>query len=107
MSTNQLDAIAFVDGLIGEILAALESGGYLDNTLLIITADHGGHYLGHGDDSPWDRTIPWLVVGPGVPSGVTLASNISTYDTAATVLYALELPIPEVWDGRPVLEIFE
>ena len=107
MSANQLQAITFVDGLIGEILAALEGEGYLDNTLLIITSDHGGHYFGHGDDSPWDRTIPWLAVGPGVPPGVTLVSNISIYDTAATVLRALELPIPEVWDGRPVLEIFE
>jgi predicted AlkP superfamily pyrophosphatase or phosphodiesterase len=107
MSTNQLYAITFVDGLIGEILAALEDGGYRDNTLLIITADHGGHYFGHGDDSPWDRTIPWLSVGPGVPQDVTLASDINTYDTAATVLHALGLPIPEVWDGQPVLEIFE
>jgi hypothetical protein len=107
MSTNQLQSVAFVDGLIGEILAELEGGGYLDSTLIIITADHGGHYDGHGDDSPLDRTIPWLAVGPGVAHGVTLACDINTYDTAATVLYALELPIPEVWDGRPVLAIFE
>jgi predicted AlkP superfamily pyrophosphatase or phosphodiesterase len=57
MSPNQLQAIASVDGLIGEILTALEVGGYPDSTLLIITADHGGHYFGHGDDSPVDRTI--------------------------------------------------
>ena len=75
--------------------------------LLIITADHGGHDHSHGDDSPLDRTIPWLAVGPGVPAGMILTSNINTYDTAATALYALGLPIPENWDGRPVLEIFQ
>jgi predicted AlkP superfamily pyrophosphatase or phosphodiesterase len=107
VSTNQLYSIAFVDGLIGQILAALESGGYLESTLLIITSDHGGHGSAHGDDSPIDRTVPWLAVGPGVPPGVTLARDINIYDTAATALYALELPIPEVWDGQPVLEIFE
>jgi hypothetical protein len=107
MSDNQLYAIGFVDSLIGEILAALESGGYLDSTLLIITADHGGHYSGHGDDSPLDRTVPWLAVGPGVPQGITLTSAVNTYDTAATALYALELPIPETWDGQPILEIFQ
>jgi arylsulfatase A-like enzyme len=96
-----------VDGLIGEILAALEGGGYLDSTLLIITADHGGHYFGHGDDSLVDRTIPWLAVGPGVPQGITLTSAVNIYDTAATALYALELPIPETWDGQPILEIFQ
>jgi hypothetical protein len=107
ISENQLFAINFVDGLIDEIVAALESGGYLQNTLLIITADHGGHGFRHGDDCPEDRTIPWLAVGPGVPSGVTLSSPINTFDTAATALYALGLPIPENWDGRPVLEIFQ
>jgi arylsulfatase A-like enzyme len=106
MSPNQFYAIAFVDGLIGEIVAALEREGYWDNTLLIITADHGGHGFDHGDDSPLDRTIPWLAVGPGVPVGVTLQRTVNTYDTAATALYALDLPIPEKWDGRPVNEIF-
>ncbi|NIN35737.1 MAG: sulfatase-like hydrolase/transferase, partial [Gammaproteobacteria bacterium] len=107
MSPNQLHAITFVDGLIGEIVAVLESGGYLNSTLLILTADHGGQGTSHGDDSPLDRTIPWLAVGPGVPPGVILATNINTYDTAATALYALKLPIPEMWDGQPVLEIFQ
>jgi arylsulfatase A-like enzyme len=106
MSSNQLWSVAFVDGLIGEIVAELESDDYLNSTLLIITADHGGHGFRHGDDSAVDRTIPWLAVGPGVPSGITLGP-INTYDTAATVLYALKLPIPEHWDGRPVLEIFQ
>lgn len=107
MSDHQLQSVTFVDSLIGEIVAELERGGYLDSTLLIITADHGGHGDGHGDDSPLDRTIPWLAVGPGVPPGLILASDIDTFDTAATAAHALGLPCPEVWDGRPVLEIFE
>jgi bisphosphoglycerate-independent phosphoglycerate mutase (AlkP superfamily) len=107
MSPNQLQAIAFVDNLIGEILAALDSGGYRNNTLLIVSADHGGHGFSHGDDSPEDRTIPWLAVGPNVPAGVTLTQPINTYDTAATALYALKLPIPSNWDGQPVMEIFK
>ncbi|GAB4446793.1 MAG: hypothetical protein Fur0044_42900 [Anaerolineae bacterium] len=107
MSPNQFLAITFVDNLIGELLLELEKGGYLNSTLLIVTSDHGGHGFRHGDDSPIDRTIPWLAVGPGVKQGVTLSSSINTYDTAATVLYALELPIPEDWDGKPVTEIFQ
>ena len=107
MSDNQFHAITFVDGLLGEIIAALEEGHYLSNTFLIVTADHGGHGQGHGDDSPEDRTIPWLAVGPGVPPGLILTNHINIYDTAPTVLYALKLPIPEKWDGQSVLEIFE
>jgi|GEM_PF-277375 len=107
MSTNQLYAVTFVDGMIGEVVAALESGGYLNSTLLIITADHGGHDHSHGDDTPVDRTIPWLAVGPNVPANVIQYRSINTYDTAATVLYALNLPIPDKWDGQPVMEIFQ
>ena len=107
MSPNQLYAITFADDLVGEIVAALEYEGYLNSTLLIITADHGGSGFKHGLDCPEHMTIPWLAVGPGVAQGVALTSNINIYDTAATALYALELPIPEHWDGQPVLEIFE
>ncbi|NJN95378.1 MAG: hypothetical protein HC875_15350 [Anaerolineales bacterium] len=88
-------------------MSALEGEDYLDQTLLIITADHGGSGVKHGSNSPEDMTIPWLAVGPGVPAGKVLQSKIITYDTAATALYAFGLPIPENWDGRPVLEIFE
>ncbi|GAB4449382.1 MAG: hypothetical protein Kow0031_31830 [Anaerolineae bacterium] len=106
MSENQLQSIAYADGLIGEIVAALEQQGYLERALIIVTADHGGHGMGHGDDSPEDRTIPWLAAGPQVRPGVSLTGAINTYDTAATALYALNLPVPEVWDGRPVREAF-
>lgn len=107
MSENQLQSVAFADDMIGEIVAALELKGYLDSTLIIVTADHGGHGMGHGDDTPEDRTIPWLVAGPQVRPGVTLTGAINTYDTAATALYALNLPIPEIWDGQPVREAFQ
>ncbi len=107
MSENQMYAINYADTMIGEIVAALKDGRHFDNTLLIISADHGGHGFKHGDDSPIDRTIPWLAVGPGVPAGVILSSPIATIDTAATAAYALNLTIPERWTGTPVLEIFQ
>lgn len=107
MSENQLYAVNYADMMVGEIVAALEDGHYLDNTLVIITADHGGHGFKHGDDSPVDRTIPWLAVGPGVPSGVILNSPIATVDTAATAAHALDLTIPQRWIGQPVMEIFK
>lgn len=106
MMPAQILAIGATDSQVGAVVAALEEGGYLETTLLIITADHGGSDFAHGSDSPEDTTIPWLAVGPGVPAGVTLTAEITTYDTAATALYALRLPVPEIWDGKPVKEIF-
>ena len=107
MGLGQLLAINLTDRLIGNIVSALKDEDVLKNTLLIITADHGGSGLAHGTDSPEDSTIPWLAVGPGIPAGVTIKQDIIIYDTAATILYALGLPIPESWDGRPVTEIFD
>jgi arylsulfatase A-like enzyme len=107
MSPGQLLAVNLTDGLVGEIVAALDAQEYLSQTFLVITSDHGGIGFQHGVDSPEDITIPWLVVGPGVPAGITLQSEIITYDTAATALYALGLSIPASWDGQPVMEIFE
>ena len=96
-----------MDGLIGEIVTALERDAYLDQTLLIVTSDHGGHGFDHGDDSTLDRTIPWLAVGPGVVQGETLFRDIRIYDTAATAAHALKLSRPETWDGQPIMELFE
>ncbi len=108
MSPEQLAVIHEADARIGEIRGALEGMGYLDSTLLIVTADHGGHETGHLVLPPWpeDSTVPWLAVGPGVSAGVTLTSNIRIFDTAATAFHALNLPIPAEWDGQPVMEIF-
>jgi arylsulfatase A-like enzyme len=107
MSPGQLLAVSLTDNLVGELVTALEEQGYLAETLLIITADHGGSGFKHGSDSPEDMTIPWLAIGPGVPATITLQNKIVTYDTAATALYALGIPLPPEWDGQPVLEIFE
>jgi arylsulfatase A-like enzyme len=75
------------------------------DTLIIITADHGGHGTTHGTRRLEDMTIPWIIAGPGVWHRV-LSTNVNTTDTAATVAWALGLPIQPDWDGRPVLEAF-
>jgi predicted AlkP superfamily pyrophosphatase or phosphodiesterase len=107
MSPGQLLAIEFTDGLIGDIVAALNDGDHLKETVVIISADHGGSETSHGSDSPEDTTIPWLAVGANVPAGIILNEDISIMDTAATAAYALGLPIPDEWNGKPILELFK
>jgi predicted AlkP superfamily pyrophosphatase or phosphodiesterase len=107
LSANQLYAVTFADNMVGEVVAALEREGYLTSTLLIITSDHGGHLKTHGNDTPEDMTIPWLAVGPNVPPGLILNRQIETYDTAATALMALDLPLPEDVVGQPIREVLK
>ena len=106
MGAVQMSAYRAEDRELAKILAALDSGGLLTSTLIIITADHGGIIGGsHGGDSPEETTIPWIVSGPGVVPG-PLTSFVQTTDTAVTAAYMLGLPIPVEWDGSPVTEAF-
>ena len=105
LSPEQLSVVYRADEAIGELLTFLDTYGLRDETLLIITADHGGHKKTHGSSSPEDMTIPWIASGPGIQAG-ELTTSIYTMDTAATAAYALGLPIPAEWDGVPVYEAF-
>jgi predicted AlkP superfamily pyrophosphatase or phosphodiesterase len=105
LSPEQFSVIFRADEAIGELLTALDTYGLRDETLFIITSDHGGHDMTHGSSKPEDMTIPWIASGPGIQAG-ELTTLIYTMDTAATAAYALGLPIPAEWDGVPVLEAF-
>jgi len=105
LSPEQLSVVYRADEALGELLSALDTYGLRDETLLIVTADHGGHGTTHGSSMPEDMTIPWIASGPGIQAG-ELTTSMYTMDTAATAAYALGLPIPAEWDGLPVLEAF-
>lgn len=76
------------------------------DVVVIVTADHGGHGRDHGTQRDEDVLIPWIVWGPGVDSG-RIAQRIDTFDTAATVLWLLGVPVPARWEGRPVAAAFQ
>jgi len=106
MSPQQVSVIERADTAVGALLEGLEANGLSRSTLIILTADHGGHGLIHGSDAPEDTTVPWIMAGPGVVPGLRLVSPISVMDTAATAAWALGLPRPGEWDGRAVEEAF-
>lgn len=105
LSPEQLSVLYRADEALLSILQALEAAGFRQTTLVIVTADHGGHATTHGSHLPEDMTIPWIAAGPGIRPG-PLTTAIHTTDTAATVAWALGLPLPPEWDGLPVLEAF-
>ena len=105
MSRQQLRAYANDDESFGYLLETLKNLGLYQSTLIIVTADHGGHDTTHGTDMPEDMTIPWIVSGYGIQP-MQLTTRVHTTDTAATAAFALGLPIPPEWDGIPVYEAF-
>jgi len=105
LSPEQFSVLFRADEALQIILDALTRAGMREDTLIIITADHGGHDTTHGSRRSEDMTIPWIIAGPGVQHSV-LFIEVNTTDTAATVAWALGLPLQPDWDGRPVLEAF-
>ncbi len=106
MTVKQLQAVARVDEAIGLLWQSLEDLKILNDSVIVVTADHGGHGRIHGTDDPRDMTIPWILWTPDIEIGRELIQPIRIYDTAATVLAALGLVIPSDWVGVPVLEAF-
>ena len=83
-----------VDHSLGEMLTALERSGQLDNTVVVITGDHGEEFFEHG---MWGHTgnftrtqvmVPMVIRGPGVPPGEERAPT-SHVDVAPTLLEML------------------
>jgi phosphopentomutase len=106
MSPTYLGTVAHTDQAVGRILEAVASQGWADTTLVLVTADHGGHGFLHGSSSAEDITIPWVIAGPGIVPGWQIQSRVRIMDTTATILYALGIAVPEDMDGTPVLEAF-
>jgi hypothetical protein len=106
MSAKQVKAISDSDRCLGILYEALEKANLLDDTLIIVSADHGGHNKVHSGATLIDREIPWIACGPGVREDFAIPNGVSTVDTAATALFALGLPIPPDITGKPRLEIF-
>lgn len=101
MSEGYLAQVAQVDAYLGQLLAVLPAEYHI-----VLQSDHGGHERMHGTDEPEDMTIPWLVAGPGIQQGHTLATAVSLLDTAPTIAHLLGLPPHPEWEGKAVTEIF-
>ena len=105
-SPEQVQAFEEVDAALGVILEAIEQAGIDDESVLIVTADHGGHGKDHGLDIPDDMKIPWIVWGKDVRAGFTINEAVTTCDTAATGLWLLGISPSTSLDGRAVTAAF-
>ena len=101
------DTLQKVDVRIGKIVQAVKDAGIENETIIIVTADHGGINKGHGGKSIDEVQVPWVINGPGIKKGHEIKDVIITYDTAATIAWILGLKMPQSWRGRAVAESFK
>lgn len=84
--------IAFVDHCIGQVLGHLRTRGLFEQTLIIVTADHGEMLGEHGEFSHGyfiyrsALHVPLIVKLPGQVAGRVVSSPVSIADIPATVL---------------------
>lgn len=101
--------IAAWDHAIGLLIEAVEKAGELDNTLIVISGDHGAPGFPHGKCNLYGfgTGVCLSVTGPGVQGGRVVDDFVNLTDLAPTFLEAAGLPVPEVMTGRslwPVLK---
>ena len=96
-----------LDGYIGEIIEATKEAGIYENTIFIITADHGGINKGHGGKTLQEMETPFIIAGKGIKKGITIEQSMMQFDCASTIARIFGQEQPQVWIGRPMMEIFE
>lgn len=106
-SREYLDCITHLDNIIGRLVKRLQETNMLDETVLIITADHGGLGFSHGGDSEAEREIPIIMYGGSVTKGKVLEHTNLICDIAATVGGLLGVELPQECVGKFISEAFE
>ena len=104
--------ISFIDAQIGIMLEALKQSGHWNNTVVIITSDHGYHL---GDHFLWGKVtlfdigakVPLIIRAPGLTqAGSTSQAMVELIDLYPTLADLAGLPKPTHLQGtslRPLL----
>lgn len=106
MSPGYGEAVKFADDSVSRILVAADNAYGAGNYTMIVTADHGGHEKDHGSNDPRDITIPWIAWGRGVTPH-EISGDLTTMDTAATVLWLFGVAEQTGWVGTAVVSAFQ
>jgi arylsulfatase A-like enzyme len=107
--------VAFTDEQVGRVLDELSKLGLLDNTIVVITSDHGEilyeheYYFGH-DIAVYDECtmVPLIVRIPGIGTpGKRVPGLVQSIDIFPTVLEALSIKPPRPVEGKSLVPLIE
>ncbi len=99
-------SISEIDQQFGRLLERVDSAGQLENTIVVLTSDHGDFLGAHGlyckNIGAFEEAynIPLVVAGPGVAASAVSDARVGLQDVGQTLLeLAGGQPLPEI-DGR-------
>ncbi|HEX9563163.1 MAG TPA: sulfatase, partial [Gemmatimonadaceae bacterium] len=87
-------SIRYLDHTLGNLLSTMNARGRLNNTIVVVTSDHGEEFGEHGAELRGHAKslylsavqVPLVIFGPGVPEGVRLRETVSIRDIPATIM---------------------
>ena len=108
-------AIKHADRAIGKLVEFLKDHKLFDDTIIIITGDHGDNlirdniFIGHGGLFQRVIKIPLIMLGLGIPQNRKVTIPVQHVDIVPTLLDIIGIKIPKGYymDGYSMLEIFE
>ena len=101
--------VSMIDQQVGEIMAGLEAAGYLEDSIVIFTSDHGDCLGDHGQIQKWTMydiitRVPTLFWSPGrIAAGQRHEQLCQWMDIGATILELAGLPIAESMQAQSLL----
>jgi arylsulfatase A-like enzyme len=108
--TDYFGEVLALDEMFGRLLEELDAIGELDNTLIVVSGDHGipGFPRGKCNLYPFGTQVPLIVQWSGVaPGGRVIDDFISLMDLAPTFLEAAGISIPEVMNGNSIIPLLK
>jgi arylsulfatase A-like enzyme len=98
--------IAYLDACLGDLFQQLRDLGLYDNTMLVVTSDHGQSFgekmlVGHGTSVYQEQVhVPLIIKYPRLREAKVVDDLVSHVDILPTVLTALGYPVPKTLSGR-------
>ncbi len=107
-------AIAFVDNEIGRLIKTLDDNEILDNTLIVLTSDHGESLTEHGiffdHHGLYDVNIhvPLIIRYSELPNGKRIRSFVQHFDIVPTILDIFGIEAQNFdFDGKSIMPIID
>jgi len=101
--SDYLGEIEALDAMLGVMLEELESSGQLDNTIIVLSGDHGIPGVPRGKTNCYDLAIraPLMVRYPElITKGRHVDDFVSVMDIGPTLLHLVGAKVPDDMDGR-------
>lgn len=104
-------SVRYVDACVNQLIEAMSNRGLLDDTIVVLTADHGEEFREHGGFFHGQKLyeelvrVPLLYWGPGIPE-MTVDTQVSHLGLMPTILDHLGYEIPETSMGSSYASLF-